>query len=79
MDIDILLFVSALILTAASSMGMVYYIYRNGVAIQINMVVVSSTIGAVSSGFVLGKLGFTMWGIGLAGAIVLLLGFVPVM
>ncbi|MCG3207029.1 MAG: hypothetical protein FOGNACKC_00629 [Anaerolineae bacterium] len=73
-NLDYFLFAGALILTAGLSMAIVVYIYRQGIALRMNIVVIIGTIAAAMGGFVLGKMGFSVTGVVTAMIIVLCFG-----
>jgi len=70
METDYMLFGGALILTASLSMLIVYLLYRRGIALRLNMVVISGTVAAALGGFILGKMGFSVTGVTLALVVV---------
>jgi len=70
METDYLLFGGALILTASVSMLIVYLLYRQGIALRLNLVVISGTVAAALGGFILGKMGFSVTGVTLALVVV---------
>ncbi|MCG3207028.1 MAG: hypothetical protein FOGNACKC_00628 [Anaerolineae bacterium] len=72
--LDYILFISGLTITAGFSTAVVYFIYRQGIALRMNMVVIAGTIAAALGGFVLGKMGFSIPGVITAMIIVLIFG-----
>ncbi len=71
---DYVLFGGALVVTALGSMGLVYFIYRQGIALRMNLVVIVGTVAAALGGFILGKMGFTVTGVISALVVVLFFG-----
>lgn len=71
---DYILFGGALIFTALGSMALVYYFYRQGIALRMNLVVIVGTTAAALGGFILGKMGFTVTGVLSALVVVLFFG-----
>ncbi len=72
--LDYILFGGGLLLTAAVSTAVVTYIYRRGLALRLNMIIIAGTVAAALGGFVLGKMGFTFAGVITAMIIVLVFG-----
>ena len=55
--LDYLLFSLSLAATATVSMAVVYFFYRQGIALRMNMIVIAGTVAAALGGFVFSILG----------------------
>lgn len=65
-QMDGLTFAGLILLVALLTLGIVYLVFRRGIALRLNAIVVGMTSLAATAGFILGKQGLTLAGLGLA-------------
>ncbi|WP_299028699.1 methyl-accepting chemotaxis protein [uncultured Thermanaerothrix sp.] len=65
-----LTFAGLILLVALLTLGIVYLVFRRGIALRLNAIVVGMTSLAATAGFILGKQGVTFVGLGLAVVLV---------